>query len=162
ASAVTRREQRRMTAAAQRGPMSAPKCTVAARESRAALVLAVLALVALLACTAERSGSASPSPVPSPSPTPDDTALIRDVDAIAADALQRGPIAGLSIGVFRHGQPVLAKGYGFSDVEAGTAASGETSYPIASVSKHFTAAAVLRLADQGKLGLDDPLSRFFP
>src|SRR6185503_2927829 len=38
----------------------------------------------------------------------------------------------------------------------------QTSYPIASVSKHFTAALVLRLADQGKLGLDDPLSRYFP
>src|SRR5213075_971329 len=77
-------------------------------------------------------------------------------------ALERGPIAGLSIAVFEHGRPVLAKGYGWADVEAGLPASAETSYPIASVSKHFTAAAILRLADQGKLGLDDPLGRFFP
>jgi D-alanyl-D-alanine carboxypeptidase len=84
------------------------------------------------------------------------------VDAIAADALQRGPIAGLSIAVFEHGRRVVAKGYGSADVDAGVPASPATSYPIASVSKHFTAAAILRLADQGQLGLDDPLSRFFP
>jgi len=57
---------------------------------------------------------------------------------------------------------VLAKGYGFADIEEQVTATAETSYPIASVSKHFTAAAILRLADQGRLGLDDPLSRFFP
>ena len=56
----------------------------------------------------------------------------------------------------------VAKGYGFADVEEQVAATADTSYPIASVSKHFTAAAILRLADQGRLGLDDPLSRFFP
>ena len=43
-----------------------------------------------------------------------------------------------------------------------TPATPETSYPVASVSKRFTAALILRLADQGKLGLDDPLSSFFP
>src|SRR4029079_17357401 len=69
---------------------------------------------------------------------------------------------GLSIAVFEHGRPVLAKGYGFADIEEQVAATPDTSYPIASVSKHFTAAAILRLADQGRLGLDDPLSRFFP
>jgi CubicO group peptidase (beta-lactamase class C family) len=110
----------------------------------------------------ERAQVESPAASPSSSPSPDRSAFVAAVDALAADALPRGPIAGLSIAVFEHGQPVLAKGYGFADVEAGTAATAETSYPIASVSKHFTAAAVLRLADQGKLGLDDPLSRFFP
>ncbi|HEY3121661.1 MAG TPA: serine hydrolase domain-containing protein [Vicinamibacteria bacterium] len=81
---------------------------------------------------------------------------------MATEALQRGPVAGLSIAVFRHGHMVMAKGYGYADQEAGVAAGPATSYPIASVTKHLTAAAVLRLADQGKLALDDPLSRFFP
>jgi CubicO group peptidase (beta-lactamase class C family) len=103
-----------------------------------------------------------PSPAPSPSPSPDHSAFIAAVDALAAEALARGPIAGLSIAVFAQGSPVLAKGYGFADVEAGIPATPDTSYPIASVTKHFTAAAILRLADQGRLSLDDPLSRFFP
>ncbi len=102
------------------------------------------------------------SPSPSASPSPDRSAFIAAVDALAAEALRRGPIAGLSIAVFEHGQPIVAAGYGFADVAAGVAATADTSYPIASVTKHFTAAAVLRLADQGHLGLDDPLSRFFP
>jgi CubicO group peptidase (beta-lactamase class C family) len=68
----------------------------------------------------------------------------------------------MSIAVFERGLPVLAKGYGFADVAAKTSALPETSYPIASVSKRFTAALILRLADQGKLALDDPLSRFVP
>jgi CubicO group peptidase (beta-lactamase class C family) len=103
-----------------------------------------------------------PSPLPSPSPSPDHAALRAAVDALAAEALQRGPIAGLSIGVFADGKPVLARGYGSADLESGMPATPETSYPIASVTKHFTAALVLRLADQGRLSLDDPLSRFFP
>src|SRR5262249_11090372 len=81
------------------------------------------------------SPSAAASSVPSPSPPParDDSAFVSAVDALAADALERGPIAGLSIAVYAHGRPVVAKGYGFADVEAGVAATPDTSYPIASV-----------------------------
>ncbi len=104
----------------------------------------------------------NPSPAPSPSPSPDRSAFVAAVDTVATEALQRGPVAGLSIAVFEHGRPILAKGYGFADIEEQVAATADTSYPIASVSKHFTAAAILRLADQGRLTLDDPLSRFFP
>jgi len=102
-----------------------------------------------------------PTPAPSPSP-PDHSAFVAAVDVVASEALRNGPIAGFSIAVFERGKPVVATGYGFADVEAGVAATADTSYPIASVTKHFTAGAILRLADQGKLSLDDPLSRFFP
>ena len=127
---------------------------------------ALMAALAVAGCdrpaATEAAHAESPSPAPSPSPSPDRSAFVAAVDAVAAEALQRGPIAGLSIAVFEHGRPVLAKGYGFADVEEQIAATADTSYPIASVSKHFTAAAILRLADQGRLALDDPLSRFFP
>lgn len=132
------------------------------------VAVGLAAAVVLVGCApdaATETGQVeSPSPLPTspPSPSRDDSAFIAAVDGLAADALQRGPIAGLSIAVFDHGKAVLAKGYGSADREAGVAAAAETSYPIASVTKHFTAAAILRLADQGKLGLDDPLSRFFP
>jgi len=108
------------------------------------------------------TASPTPSPSPSASPSPDYSAFIASVDALAAEALQRGPVAGLSIAVVQHGRAVLEKGYGYADQEAGVPATPETSYPIASVSKHFTAGLILRLADQGKLSLDDPLRRFFP
>lgn len=131
---------------------------------RPAILAATLAALAP-ACTRE---AAAPRAAATPAPSPTPRVLVRDhlaftnaVDALAADALERGPVAGLSIAVFERGLPVLTKGYGFTDVEAKTPAAPETSYPIASVSKRFTAALILRLADQGRLGLDDPLSRFF-
>jgi CubicO group peptidase (beta-lactamase class C family) len=105
--------------------------------------------------------TASPPPSLAP-PPPDRSAFLASVDALAAEALQKGPIAGLSIAVVERGTPVLVKGYGLADQEAAVPATAKTSYPIASVSKHVTAALVLRLADQGKLALDDPLRRFFP
>src|SRR5688500_13632034 len=126
--------------------------------------LAALSLV-LSACGGERpaqGGQAVSPPSPAATPRPDHSAFVAAVDALAAEALERGPIAGLSIAVQARGTEVLAKGYGFADVEAKTAATADTSYPIASVTKRLTAAAVLRLADQGRLSLDDPLSRFFP
>ncbi len=110
----------------------------------------------------EPGAVATPPPRPTAPPAPDRSAFVAEVDALAADALARGPIAGLSIAVVERGRPVVARGYGFTDLSAGTLAAAETSYPIASVSKLFTAAAILRLADKGQLSLDDPLSRFFP
>ena len=132
--------------------------------SLGSLAAAVLVLRCAGGAATETEHVEDPSPAASPSasPSPDHSAFVAAVDALAADALRRGPIAGLSIAVFEHGKAVLATGYGSADLEAGVAATADTSYPIASVSKHFTAAAVLRLADQGKLSLDDPLSRFFP
>jgi CubicO group peptidase (beta-lactamase class C family) len=127
-----------------------------------------LLAVALLTVSCDRGPAlevarlATPSPTPSPSPPKDYSAFIASVDALAAEALQRGPVAGLSIAVVENGKAVLEKGYGYADQEAGVPATLETSYPIASVSKHFTAGLILRLADQGKLSLDDPLRRFFP
>jgi D-alanyl-D-alanine carboxypeptidase len=125
------------------------------------LAAAVLTARCVGGAPTETRAPSSPSPSPSPS-SRDHTAFIAAVDALAAEARERGPIAGLSIAVFEHRKAVLATGYGSADLEAGVAATADTSYPIASVSKQFTAAAILRLADQGKLRLEDPLSRFFP
>jgi len=122
----------------------------------------LLALSALAGCAREPSTEAQVGASPAPAPSPDHTTFIAAVDALAAEALTRGSIAGLSIAVFRGGESILARGYGFSDRAAARAASPDTSYPVASVSKMFTAAAILRLADQGNLRLDDPLATFFP
>src|SRR4051812_44453702 len=115
------------------------------RPVRWRAVVGVAAALLTLRCAGEPptdrspAASAAPPAAASPSPAPDDSAFVAAVDAIAADALQRGPIAGLSIAVFEHGRRVVAKGYGSADVDAGVPASPATSYPIASVSKHFTA-----------------------
>lgn len=129
----------------------------------AALLIAAMSASGCVRDAATASGDLQAPPLaPTPTPVPDHSAFVGAVDALAADALQQGPIAGLSIAVVERGTPILARGYGFADLEAGLPATLDTSYPIASVSKHFTAALVLRLVDEGRLGLDDPMSRFFP
>ncbi|HEX8335996.1 MAG TPA: serine hydrolase domain-containing protein [Pyrinomonadaceae bacterium] len=84
------------------------------------------------------------------------------VDEIAADALRVRPLPGLSVAVARGGKIVLAKGYGFADLERKVPATPETVYQIGSVSKQFTAAAVMRLVERGKVSLDDQLTKYLP
>ncbi|MBV8202499.1 MAG: beta-lactamase family protein [Acidobacteria bacterium] len=62
----------------------------------------------------------------------------------------------------RGGQVVLDKGYGFADAAAGEPYTAETIFDVASVSKQFTAAAIVALEMEGKLRVEDTLARFFP
>lgn len=74
----------------------------------------------------------------------------------------QGEVPGAALLVVRDGQPVVRKAYGLADPEARTPATPETNFRLASVSKQFTAAAILLLAQDGRLGLDDPLRRWLP
>ena len=67
-----------------------------------------------------------------------------------------------SVVVAQNGEVVLNKGYGLADRAHGTPFTSDTLFDIASISKQFTAAAVLRLEMQGKLKVEDPIKRFFP
>jgi CubicO group peptidase (beta-lactamase class C family) len=69
-------------------------------------------------------------------------------------------IPGLSIIVIQDGEVLSARGFGYADIERRIAATPDTLYHIASVTKTFTATLVLRLAEQGKLDLDEPVSRY--
>jgi CubicO group peptidase (beta-lactamase class C family) len=85
--------------------------------------------------------------------------------AVAAvdDHYRRAEAIGFSGGaVVQVGTKVLLdRGYGFADWEAGLSMNPDTVFDIGSVSKQFTAAAILRLEEQGRLRLDDPITRFF-
>jgi CubicO group peptidase (beta-lactamase class C family) len=67
-----------------------------------------------------------------------------------------------SVLVARRGQVLLDKGYGLADAETGAPYTPDTIFDIASVSKQFTAAAVIALEQAGKLRVEDKLVRFFP
>jgi CubicO group peptidase (beta-lactamase class C family) len=58
------------------------------------------------------------------------------------------------------GRPLLHRGYGVADLESGAPMSPDAAFPVASHSKTFTTAVVLRLVEQGRLRLDDPLGRW--
>lgn len=84
------------------------------------------------------------------------------VDSIVAASRARMPTPGLTVAVVRGRDTLVMKGYGQADVELGVAATPETVYRIGSVTKQFTAAAVMRLVEQGKLSLDDPITEYLP
>ncbi|UQX11471.1 serine hydrolase domain-containing protein [Candidatus Mycobacterium methanotrophicum] len=64
--------------------------------------------------------------------------------------------------MLRDGQPIVRAGYGLADLETGTPATPETNYRLASVTKQFTAASVLLLAEDGRLKLDDRVRTWLP
>jgi len=73
-----------------------------------------------------------------------------------------GDVPGASLLVIKDGKPLLDRGYGMADLEHHVAASPATDYRLASVTKQFTAAAILLLAQDGKLKLDDSIRHWLP
>ncbi|MGB9366968.1 MAG: serine hydrolase domain-containing protein [Xanthobacteraceae bacterium] len=71
-------------------------------------------------------------------------------------------IPGMSVAVLHKQEPILARGFGVVDLAQGTPASEHTPYPIASLTKTFAAAVIMRLVEEGKLDLDEPMSRYDP
>lgn len=83
----------------------------------------------------------------------------------SVDALMRdytGDVPGAAVLVLREGQPLLRRGYGLADMDAGIPVTPATNFRLASVSKQFTAAAIVLLAQDGKLSLDDPVRKWLP
>ena len=76
--------------------------------------------------------------------------------------MKDGRVAGISFVVTRGGAIAAAGAFGFADLENRVPATVDTVYAIGSITKTFTAAAVLALAGEGKLSLDDPLGKFIP
>ncbi|HEU4992969.1 MAG TPA: serine hydrolase domain-containing protein [Luteimonas sp.] len=73
-----------------------------------------------------------------------------------------GNVPGASLLVLKDGEPVVRRGYGRSDLEAGVEAGPATDYRLASVSKQFTAASILLLQEDGKLSIDDRARKWLP
>jgi D-alanyl-D-alanine carboxypeptidase len=91
-----------------------------------------------------------------------DAALAARMDVAAKGVLRDISAAGFSVAVVRDGQPVLAKGYGYADLAERVPAAANTIYRLASITKQFTAAAILHLAEEGQLSLDDRISDYLP
>src|SRR6266849_10854770 len=83
------------------------------------------------------------------------------IDDYVHSEMQRQRIPGLSLLVARDGKIVRAEGYGLANVELQVPAKPETVFQSGSVGKQFTATAVMMLVEEGKVGLDDPLTKYF-
>jgi CubicO group peptidase (beta-lactamase class C family) len=89
-------------------------------------------------------------------------ATVAAIDSLVAAALKDGRAAGMSVGVLRGDDILVLKGYGKADLELDVATPPNAVYEIGSVTKQFTAAALLLLAEDGKLSLDDDLTKHLP
>lgn len=83
-------------------------------------------------------------------------------DIIVKRMMDQQKIVGLSLAVVKNGQPVVNKGYGLANVELNEFVTTETVIRLGSVSKQFFSTAILKLMEEGKLAIDDPVHKFFP
>lgn len=115
---------------------------------RKGVATAALAAAALVAWWILRSGAGEGDP------------FSREVDRIVEEAMEAGPIAGVSVVVSRGWRVLHAKGYGYADVENRILATPQTIYNIGSITKQFTAAAVMEQVGEGTLALDLPVTQY--
>jgi CubicO group peptidase (beta-lactamase class C family) len=141
----------------QNRPVLVPVRTGAASARLAASVLA--AGVLLLA------GSAGPALAEDAAPAAASPAVAEAAtlfDLWAGEQLDYHGVPGVVVGVVSDGRLAWAKGYGTSDLAGGVPLTPSTPFRIGSVSKLFTATAILQLRDAGKLRLDDPVVKHLP
>jgi CubicO group peptidase (beta-lactamase class C family) len=84
------------------------------------------------------------------------------IDAFVSSEMARQHIPGLAIGIYNRGRILLAKGYGLANVELSVPVRSETVFQSGSVGKQFVAAAIMMLVEDGKLSLDDSITKYFP
>jgi CubicO group peptidase (beta-lactamase class C family) len=110
--------------------------------------IAISSLVTLLFCDTRAAAQAP--------------ALPDAVDRFIRAEVARQQIPGMSVAVLRGDSVLLARGYGFANLEHRVPATDSTVYAVGSVSKQFTAAAIVLLSQQGRLQLEDPITRYLP
>lgn len=91
-----------------------------------------------------------------------DPAMKARVDAIAAGVMEQRGVPSASVAVVLGGKLVYTHAYGRAHIDPDKAATPDMRYSIGSISKQFTAAAILILQEQGKLKLDDPVGKYVP
>jgi CubicO group peptidase (beta-lactamase class C family) len=93
---------------------------------------------------------------------PDRARIEALTDSVVAAALATGQVAGMSVAVVRDRDTLVLKGYGRADLEFDVPTPPAAIYEIGSLTKQFTTTAILQLAEQGRLSLDDDLSKHLP
>ncbi len=114
----------------------------------------VITAAGLIAFLGARTAEAQDQPAADPSQT--------EIDAFVREQMREQRIPGLSLAVTIDNELIFTKGYGAANVELRSPALAESVYEVASLTKQFVAVAVLLLNQDGKLALDDPVSRYLP
>jgi CubicO group peptidase (beta-lactamase class C family) len=88
--------------------------------------------------------------------------LVQRLDSLAASGVLENRTAGIVAAVVKGNDTLLVKGYGKADIEWDVPMSTDAMFEVGSVAKQFTAAAILQLRDEGKLTLDDDITKWLP
>ena len=123
-------------------------------------IRAVAGAICLLASTA--AFAEDPLPRAKPEEVGLSSERLARIDSVLKADIDAGRIPGAVIAIARHGKLVKFDAYGFRDKEAGVAMTTDTIFNIASMTKPMTTVGALMLYEQGKLLIDDPLSKYFP
>ena len=84
------------------------------------------------------------------------------VDAAVREVLDRTGVPSAQVGIVQNGKIVYTAAYGKARLDPEMPANASMHYPVGSISKQFTAACVLRLVEEGRMTLDDPVAKYFP
>jgi CubicO group peptidase (beta-lactamase class C family) len=87
---------------------------------------------------------------------------IRAIDHYVEGEMRREDVPGIAVGIYSRGQILLAKGYGLANIELNVPVNAETIFQSGSVGKQFISAAIMMLVEEGKIGLDDSIVKYFP
>uniref|UniRef100_B8HUW4 Beta-lactamase n=1 Tax=Cyanothece sp. (strain PCC 7425 / ATCC 29141) TaxID=395961 RepID=B8HUW4_CYAP4 len=90
----------------------------------------------------------------------ENTGIVGRIDRLVQSTREQKHIPGLAIAIVQQGKPLLIKGYGQANLEQMREAERNSVFPLASITKLFTAMGILRLQEMGQLQLSDPLSRY--
>lgn len=120
-------------------------------------VAQIFSLAAVVVACATASFAQNPAPA-----APLDPQRLKSIDAFIAKQMAHRRIPGLAVGIYSRGQILLAKGYGQANVELGAPVKPETMFQTGSVGKQFVSAAIMMLVEEGKVSLDDSVTKYFP
>ncbi|MEO7962273.1 MAG: serine hydrolase domain-containing protein, partial [Gemmatimonadaceae bacterium] len=84
------------------------------------------------------------------------------IDPVVRQMMAEWHVPGIAVGVVKKGQIILAKGYGYRDVDKKLPVTSKTLMPIGSNTKSFTVVLLGQLVDQGKLAWDTPVQKYLP
>ena len=94
--------------------------------------------------------------------TANDPVVKMNIDRFVSGEMSRQKIPGMAIAVVKNGEAVVAKGYGFANLEHQVPVTTHSIFQSGSVGKQFTAAAIVHLEEHGKLCLDDNIAGYLP
>lgn len=84
------------------------------------------------------------------------------IDTFIENSMARQRVVGLAVGVIKEGKVVKVKGYGHANLELDIPVTTSTVFKLGSVSKHIIAVAIMKLVQEGKVQLSDPVKKFYP